>query len=110
VSKFTISKGFTEIERPDVARLYWQAFSAKLGRIFGTDPRGFGVGTALLHVVKTEAQSRGLAHVRLDVIDTNPRTRALYLREGFVAGTPQHIGPLQWLLGFSTSTPITWTI
>ena len=71
--------------------------------------RGLGVGTALLHAIKTEAQSRGLHHVRLDVIDINPRARALYNREGFVADAPQHLGPLRLLFGFSTATPMVWT-
>lgn len=192
--EFTISAGFTDVERADVARLYWQAFSAKLGRILGPDARalpffaqiispdfaqiarapsgqvigvagfktakgaltgggmrdiaqqygwlgalwkgpllavlereleddtllmdgicvdasarGLGVGTALLHAIKAEAQVRGLTKVRLDVIDINPRARALYTREGFVAGAPQHLGPLRLFFGFSTSTPMTWT-
>lgn len=72
--------------------------------------RGLGVGTALLHAIKSEAATRGLRHVRLDVIDINPRARALYTREGFVAGTPQHIGPLRLLFGFSSSTPMIWTV
>ncbi|MBB3995047.1 ribosomal protein S18 acetylase RimI-like enzyme [Sulfitobacter undariae] len=195
MSKFKISSGFTEQERPDIARLYWQAFSAKLGRLLGPTPRalaffehiispdfalvarspagkvigvagfktaegaltggglrelsqyygwlgaswrapflhllerdlaentllmdgicvdaaarGLGVGTALLDAIKAHAQSRNLAHVRLDVIDINPRARALYLREGFIAAAPQHVGPLRWLFGFSTSTPMTWTV
>ena len=71
--------------------------------------RGLGVGTELLTAIKAEAVARGLAHVRLDVIDINPRARALYTREGFVAGTPQNIGPWRYLFGFSTSTPMTWT-
>ena len=71
--------------------------------------RGLGVGTALLTAIKAEAVARGLAHVRLDVIDINPRARALYTREDFVAGTPQNNGPWRYLFGFSTSTPMTWT-
>lgn len=193
--EFIISTGFTDAERPDVARLYWQGFSAKLGRILGPDARalaffaqiispdfavvartpegqvigvagfktskgaltggsmgdiaqhygwlgalwkgpllgllerhlapdtllmdgicvdvcarGLGVGTALLHAIKEQAQARSLAHVRLDVIDINPRARALYTREGFVAGEVQHLGPLRLWFGFSSSTPMTWTV
>jgi ribosomal protein S18 acetylase RimI-like enzyme len=194
MSEFSISAGFSDAERADVARLYWQAFSAKLGRILGPDvrartffaqiispefaliardpkgkvigvagfktakgaltaggmrdiaqyygwpgalwrgpllgllerdlepdtllmdgicvdaeARGLGVGTALLRAIKAEARVRSLAHVRLDVIDINPRARALYTREGFVAGDVQHIGPLRWLFGFSSATPMVWT-
>ena len=39
MSKFSISPGFSDAERADVARLYWQAFSAKLGRSLGPDVR-----------------------------------------------------------------------
>lgn len=194
MSEFTISAGFSDAERADIARLYWQAFSAKLGRILGPDARalgffaqiispgfaliarrpdgevigvagfktskgaltdggmrdiaqhygwpgalwkgpllgmlerdladdtllmdgicvdasarGLGVGTALLHAIKAEARARGLSQVRLDVIDTNPRARALYLREGFVAGEVEHLGPLRWLFGFSSSTKMKWS-
>ena len=35
----TIDAGFTEAERPQVARLYWQAFGAKLGKVLGPDRR-----------------------------------------------------------------------
>jgi GNAT superfamily N-acetyltransferase len=194
MSSFTISNGFSDRERAGVARLYWQAFSTKLGRLLGPDARalsffsqiidpdfaliardtegtvigvagfktakdsltqggmrdlaqhygwlntlwkgpllgllerdladdtllmdgicvdasarGLGVGTALLHAIKAEAKTRNLSQVRLDVIDINPRARALYTREGFIAGPPQHIGPLRLLFKFSNSTPMTWT-
>ena len=195
MSEITISNGFSDAERGTVARLYWQAFSAKLGRLLGPDARaiaffarimdpdfaitardgsgtviglagfktargaltggglrdiahhygwpgalwrgpllallerdlapdtllmdgicvdvharGLGVGTALLVAIKQEARDRTLKQLRLDVIDTNPRARALYAREGFVAGPPQHIGPLRLLFGFSNSTPMIWII
>lgn len=194
MSKFTISAGFTDAERSEVARLYWQAFSTKLGKILGPDARalafftqiispefaliahhsdgavigvagfktakgaltagglrdiahhygwlgalwrgallallereladdillmdgicvdararGLGVGTALLHAIKDQAKALGLRHVRLDVIDINPRAQALYLREGFVPGQVENIGPLRWVFGFSRSTRMTWT-
>ena len=82
MSKFTISAGFTDAERSEVARLYWQAFSAKLGKILGPDARTFalftqiispefaliahhpvgaaiGVKTALLHAIKDQAKVVG---------------------------------------------------
>ena len=71
--------------------------------------RGFGVGTALLLAIKNHAQSSGLKSVRLDVIDINPRARALYARQGFVAGDTEDIGPLRYLFGFSKSTQMIWT-
>lgn len=66
--------------------------------------RGKGVGTALLHAICDEAVSRGYREVRLDVIDTNPRARALYEREGFIAGEVQSLGPLKYVFGFKSAT------
>ena len=69
--------------------------------------RGRGIGKALLKAIETRAASMGLHHVRLDVIDTNPRARALYEREGFVAKSVQSLGPLSPVFGFSTATQMT---
>lgn len=66
--------------------------------------RGQGVGTALLDAICDEAHTRGYAEVRLDVIDSNPRAKALYLREGFVAGKVQNLGVLKHIFGFSSAT------
>lgn len=66
--------------------------------------RGQGIGGALLDAIVTEARSRDLTYVRLDVIDKNPRARALYTRKGFVAGRQQHLGPLRFLFGFKSAT------
>lgn len=68
------------------------------------DQRGRGVGTALLQALYAEAQARGYAMIRLDVIDTNWRARALYERLGFVALRTERIGPLRYIFGFSAST------
>ena len=66
--------------------------------------RGQGVGTALLKAVLAEAAARGLAQVQLDVIDTNPRAKALYERVGFVATGTETTGPLKLIFGFSSAT------
>ena len=66
--------------------------------------QGQGVGTALLDAICAEAKARGFAEVRLDVIDTNPRARALYERRGFVAGKVQHLGPLKHIFKFESAT------
>ncbi len=66
--------------------------------------RGQGVGSALLEAVATEAAARGFAEVRLDVIDTNPRARALYERHGYQAVGTQNMGPLRLLFGFRSAT------
>jgi len=69
--------------------------------------RGMGIGKALLKAIETRAASMGLHHVRLDVIDTNPRARALYEREGFVEKSVESLGPLSPVFGFSTATQMT---
>ena len=68
------------------------------------DARGMGLGTALLSAIKAHAAQLGLHAVRLDVIDTNPRARALYEREGFAAIGTEELGPFRFFFGFSTST------
>lgn len=193
--KITLTKGFAESERDQVAALYWQAFSSKLGTVMrpegkalnflrtvvdpafaisARDPsgqllgiagfktadgalvggelgdlqtayglwgslwrgtllsvlerdlesgvllmdgifvseeaRGHGVGTQLLHAILDEARSRNLAQVRLDVIDNNPRARALYERVGFTAGQTDHFGALRLLFGFSNATRMTHSL
>ncbi|MDG1470147.1 MAG: GNAT family N-acetyltransferase [Ascidiaceihabitans sp.] len=66
--------------------------------------RGQGVGTVLLDAIVQTAKDLGKTAVRLDVIDTNPRARALYERRGFVATTQEHLGPFKWLFGFASAT------
>ncbi len=66
--------------------------------------RGLGVGTALMQALFAEGQARGYREIRLDVIDANPRARALYERLGFVAIKTDTLGPLRHVFGFSTST------
>ncbi|GAA6191754.1 GNAT family N-acetyltransferase [Phaeobacter sp. NW0010-22] len=191
----TISQGFSEAEKSHVAQLFWQAFSAKLGRIMGPDARalqffngclnpnfalvardeqgqllgvagfrtdagglvdgslqdmarvygwvggiwrglllsllerkvqpdvfqmdglfvdasarGLGVGTALLEAVFQEAHQRQLDCVQLDVIDINPRARALYERVGFVPISEEETGPLVHIFGFSKATRMEKTL
>lgn len=191
----TISQGFSEAEKSHVAQLFWQAFSAKLGRIMGPDARalqffngclnpnfalvardeqgqllgvagfrtdagglvdgslqdmarvygwvggiwqglllsllerkvqpdvfqmdglfvdasarGLGVGTALLEAVFQEAHQRQLDCVQLDVIDINPRARALYERVGFAPISEEETGPLVHIFGFSKATRMEKTL
>ena len=72
--------------------------------------RGMGLGRALLQAIKTKADQRNCRDVRLDVIDNNPRARALYEREGFIAGKVQTLGPLKHLFGFSSATEMRFTL
>ncbi|WP_245845209.1 GNAT family N-acetyltransferase [Pseudothioclava arenosa] len=45
--------------------------------------RGAGIGARLIEAACAEAEARGFSHLRLDVVDENPRARALYDRLGF---------------------------
>ncbi|NUB44748.1 GNAT family N-acetyltransferase [Fertoebacter nigrum] len=66
--------------------------------------RSTGIGTALLAAICAEARQRGYPGVRLDVIDTNWRARALYERNGFVVTGTQRLGPLRHVFGFAAAT------
>nr|WP_253276866.1 GNAT family N-acetyltransferase [Ruegeria sp. 6PALISEP08] len=80
------------------------------GIFVAAEARGKGVGTALLRAIKQEARSRGMSEVQLDVIDTNPRARALYEREGFRPVGEEKTGPLKHLFGFSSATKMSWRV
>lgn len=45
--------------------------------------RGCGAGTALFEQLTAYAESQGYTGIRLDVIDDNPKAKALYSRLGF---------------------------
>lgn len=66
--------------------------------------RGRGVGSLLIEEVAAVAVEQGCREVRLDVIDTNPRARALYERRGFTAVRTEHTPYLRGLLGFGAVT------
>ena len=66
--------------------------------------RSCGVGTALLDAIAAEAKARGYRQVRLDVIDTNTRARALYLQQGFKDLHTQKMGLWRHVFGFRAST------
>lgn len=68
------------------------------------EARGRGVGTALLDAIADEGRMRGYRALRLDVVDSNPRARALYEREGFRAIRTTAIGPLRLIFGFRATT------
>lgn len=72
--------------------------------------RGQGIGPKLLAAIKEKAKNLDCSTVRLDVIDTNPRARTLYERQGFVAGSTSNIGPLRHLFGFQKSTTMVFTL
>lgn len=66
--------------------------------------QGQGIGTALIEALCAEARARQYSAVRLDVIDTNLRARALYERRGFVAIRSVPMGPLSHVFGFRAAT------
>lgn len=66
--------------------------------------RGRGIGTALIAALCDEGRARGYAAIRLDVIDTNLRAKALYQRLGFAVLHSETIGPLRYIFGFSAAT------
>ena len=68
------------------------------------EARGQGVGSRLIEAICDEARSRGYAEVRLDVIDTNWRARALYERLGFSVAGSEALGPLRHIFGFASAT------
>ena len=74
------------------------------GLFVAAHARGQGVGTALLDAIAHEARARGFREVRLDVVDANPRARALYERHGYRAVATHSTGPLRWVFGFRAAT------
>jgi ribosomal protein S18 acetylase RimI-like enzyme len=66
--------------------------------------RGKGIGSLLLAALYDEASRRGYRSIRLDVIDSNWRARALYERQGFMATRTERMGLLRHLFGFASST------
>ena len=66
--------------------------------------RGQGIGSALMRAIETEAVARGYEQVRLDVIDSNWRARALYLRLGYAIEKTDDIGLLRFAFGFRSAT------
>jgi ribosomal protein S18 acetylase RimI-like enzyme len=65
--------------------------------------RGLGVGSALMAAIENEARERGYAYVRLDVIDSNWRARALYQRLGYAAVNTVPLGLLRHVFGFNAA-------
>ena len=68
------------------------------------EARGTGVGSALLKSVLWTAEMNGYSAVRLDVIDTNTRARALYERWGFEPAGKITTGAFAPIFGFRSAT------
>ena len=67
------------------------------------EARGQGIGTALMEAVFETGRARGYHSIRLDVIDSNWRAKALYERMGFVTLRHDRIGLLGGIFGFQGS-------
>ena len=65
--------------------------------------RSLGVGSALMAAIEDEGRTRGYAQVRLDVIDSNWRARALYQRLGYTAIKTEPMGLLRHVFGFEAA-------
>ena len=74
------------------------------GLFVAQEARGRGVGTALLNEISAEAKRRGYRQIRLDVVDTNPRAKALYLEEGFKEVAVHQLRLMRYIFGFRTAT------
>ncbi len=72
--------------------------------------RGQGIGGQLLSALCDEGAARGYKTIRLDVINTNWRARALYERKGFVAINSEPIGWLRYVFGFASTTTMVKTL
>lgn len=68
------------------------------------DHRGGGIGTALIDAACDLGRGKGYGAIRLDVIDTNWRAKALYARLGFKVDKTSSIGPLRHVFGFACAT------
>ena len=114
--------GFAEGSMPDLRVAYgrfgalWRAAAMRAisrevdndrflidGICVAAGARGQGVGTALIEALVQDVRTRDYAEMRLDVIDTNIRARALYERLGFRAVRSESLGPLRHLFGFQTA-------
>lgn len=66
--------------------------------------RGTGIGSLLLREIAALAADHGCRRIRLDVIDVNPRAKALYERHGFTAVRTEQTPYLRGLMGFGAVT------
>jgi ribosomal protein S18 acetylase RimI-like enzyme len=74
------------------------------GIFVASHARGKGIGSILLRAIEEQAVVLQKDRVRLDVIDTNPRAKALYERFGYQADGGRRTGPLSYLFGFEAAT------
>lgn len=71
------------------------------GICVGAAARNRGIGSALIEALCDLARYRGYGEVRLEVVDTNTRARALYARRGFRGTAIMRLGLLRHAFGFT---------
>ncbi len=74
------------------------------GICVAAEHRGAGIGSLLLREIAAVAAENACSRIRLDVVDVNPRARALYERHGFDAVRTQRTPFLRTLMGFGAVT------
>ena len=84
-------------KRRDAGELNIQALAVRRGA------RCRGVGTELLHAAEAYAQEQGYERVSLEVVDTNPRAKALYERQGYTQEHTSTTWPYTARAGFRRS-------
>lgn len=65
--------------------------------------RGGGIGSMLLQEMAEIARAGGAKALRLDVINTNPRAKALYIRHGFEVRERYSVWPFGPFVGFRSA-------
>lgn len=73
------------------------------------DARGQGVGTRLFEIAFAFAREHGYTHVRLEVVNSNPRAQQLYERLGFVAVKTENV-PFLKRMGFTAVTTMRYDL
>jgi len=70
------------------------------GVAVASEMRGRGIGTHLFELLEHAALKKEIKKISLEVIDTNPRAKALYERLGFEVIKTQTVWPLNLLIKF----------
>ena len=71
------------------------------GVAVASEMRGKGIGSHLFELLEQAVLKKRIKTISLEVIDTNPRAKALYERLGFVAVKTQTLWPLNLFVKFS---------
>ncbi|MDZ4312002.1 MAG: GNAT family N-acetyltransferase [Cypionkella sp.] len=72
--------------------------------------RGLGIGSTLMAAIEDQARAHGYGTVRLDVIDSNWRAKALYQRLGYRVEKTQNLGLLRFAFGFRAAITMVKTV